>query len=192
MRIPGLGGEVLKRAGGSPVALPGNEVFTSLQTGVIDATEWVSPYNDLALGLHKAAKYYYYPGWQEPGPELETLVNKAAWDSLPPDLQAIVRTATMAMDADVPAEFTARNAIALDTLVNEHGVEVRPLPDDVLRRLQEISVEVLDELAASDPLAGRIVGSYREFANSVIKYGRISEQAYSKSRDLAGGAPAAP
>ena len=192
MRIPGLGGEVLKRAGGSPVALPGNEVFTSLQTGVIDATEWVSPYNDLALGLHKAAKYYYYPGWQEPGPELETLVNKAAWDSLPPDLQAIVRTATMAMDADVPAEFTARNAIALDTLVNEHGVEVRPLPDDVLRRLQEISVEVLDELAASDPLAGRIVNSYREFSNSVIKYGRISEQAYSKARDLAGAAPTAP
>lgn len=186
MRIPGLGGEVLRRAGGSPVALPGNEVFTSLQTGVIDATEWVSPYNDLALGLHKAAKYYYYPGWQEPGPELETLVNKDAWDSLPADLQAIVRTATLAMDAEVPAEFTARNAIALDTLVNEHGVKVLPLPDDVLRRLQELSQEVLDELAASDPLAQRIVKSYRDFSASVIRYGRISEQAYSRARDLGG------
>ena len=153
---------------------------------MIDATEWVSPYNDLALGLHKAAKYYYYPGWQEPGPELETLVNKDAWDSLPADLQAIVRTATLAMDAEVPAEFTARNAIALDTLVNEHGVKVLPLPDDVLRRLQELSQEVLDELAASDPLAQRIVKSYRDFSASVIRYGRISEQAYSRARDLGG------
>ena len=83
MRIPGLGGEVLKRAGGVPVALPGNEVFTSLQTGVIDATEWVGPYNDLALALHTAAKYYYYPGWHEPGPTLEAIINKDAWESLP-------------------------------------------------------------------------------------------------------------
>ena len=70
MRIPGLGGEVLKRAGGTPVSLPGGELFTSLQSGAIDATEWVGPYNDLAFGLYKAAKYYYYPGWHEPGTTL--------------------------------------------------------------------------------------------------------------------------
>ena len=91
MRIPGLGGEVLRRAGGTPVNLPGGEIFTALQTGAIDATEWVGPYNDLAFGLHKAAKYYYYPGWHEPGTTLEAIVNKQAFDALPKDLQSIVR-----------------------------------------------------------------------------------------------------
>ena len=79
MRIPGMGGEVLRRAGGTPVVLAGAEVFTALQTGAIDATEWVGPYNDSSYGLHKAAKYYYYPGWHEPGPGLETIVHKDAW-----------------------------------------------------------------------------------------------------------------
>ena len=84
MRIPGLGGEVFKRIGGLPVLLPGSELFTALQTGAIDASEWVAPYNDLAFGLHKAAKYYYYPGWHEPGPALELIVRKEAFESLPP------------------------------------------------------------------------------------------------------------
>ena len=83
MRIPGLGGEVLSRAGGVPVTLAGSEIFTALQTGVIDATEWVGPYNDRAFGLHKAAKYYYYPGWHEPGPSIECIINKNAYDKLP-------------------------------------------------------------------------------------------------------------
>ncbi|MDH4054975.1 MAG: TRAP transporter substrate-binding protein [Gammaproteobacteria bacterium] len=87
MRIPGLGGDVLRRAGGTPVTLPGAEIFTSLQQGAIDATEWVGPYNDVSFGLHKAARYYYYPGWQEPGPGLECIINQQAWDSLPPDLR---------------------------------------------------------------------------------------------------------
>ena len=183
MRIPGLGGEVLQRAGGVPVALPGGEVFTSLQTGVIDATEWVGPYNDLALGLHTVAKYYYYPGWHEPGPALETLINKEAWLSLPPDLQAIVEAACLTMDTLVLAEFTARNASSLQTMLNEHGVELRRLPDDVLARLKDLSAEVVDEMAGDDPLAQRIVTSYREFAASAKAYSKISEQAYINARD---------
>ena len=93
MRIPGLGGEVLRRAGGTPITLPGAEIFTSLQTGAIDATEWVGAYNDVSFGLHKAAKYYYYPGWHEPGTTLEALLNKKAFESLPADLQSIVKNA---------------------------------------------------------------------------------------------------
>ncbi len=183
MRIPGLGGEVLERAGGVPVSLPGGEVFTSLQTGLIDATEWVGPYNDLALGLHTVAKYYYYPGWHEPGPALETLINQAAWDSLPPDLQAIVEAACLAMDAEVPAEFTARNATALQTLVDEHGVELRRLPDDVLARLRELSADVVSEMAGDDELAQRIVKSYQDFATTVRAHTEISEQAYINALD---------
>ena len=182
MRIPGLGGEVLKRAGGVPVSLPGGEVFTSLQTGVIDATEWVSPYNDRALGLQTIAKYYYYPGWHEPGPALETLVNKQAWESLPADLQAILRSACDALDAEVPAEFIARNSEALQAMIREDGVELRRLPDDVLDRLRELSKEVVAEMADSDPLAKRIVESYTNFAESVMTYSEISEQAYVNAR----------
>jgi len=183
MRIPGLGGEVLERAGGVPVSLPGGEVFTALQTGAIDATEWVGPYNDLALGLHTVSRYYYYPGWHEPGPTLEAIVNKEAWDSLPVDLQAMVEAATRMVNEDMLSEFTARNNAALRTLVDEHGVELRRLPDDVIARLREISAEVVAEMAKGDPLAQRIYESYTRFAADVRSYHRISEQAYLNARE---------
>ena len=104
MRIPGLGGEVLSRAGGTPVSMPGGEIFTSLQSGAIDATEWIGPYNDLAFGLYKAAKNYYYPGWHEPGSTLETFVNKQTFESLPKDLQAIVKHACKDASMDMISE----------------------------------------------------------------------------------------
>jgi len=182
MRIPGLGGEVFERAGGVPVSLPANELFTSLQTGHIDATEWVSPFNDLALGLHTIAKYYYYPGWHEPGPTMEAIVNRKAWDSLPADLQAIVEVAAQATNDDMLAEFTARNSQALKTLVEEHDVELRRLPDDVIARLREVSLTVVAETADSDPLARRIYDSYSAFLKDVQAYHAISEQAYINAR----------
>ena len=182
MRIPGLGGEVLRRLGGTPVAMPANEIFTSLQTGAIDATEWVGPYNDLALGLYQAAKYYYYPGWHEPGPTLELIVNQEAFQSLPADLQAIVEAAARAINADMLDEFTARNNAALVQLVDEHGVELRRLPDDVLARLKEVSASVVAEFAAGDPMAQRVHASYMQFLEQVRAYHRISEQAYMDAR----------
>ena len=182
MRIPGLGGEVLKRAGGVPVALPGGEVFTALQTGVIDATEWVGPYNDLALALHTVAKYYYYPGWHEPGPTLEAIINRAAWDSLPVDLQVMIETATRATNDDMLSEFTARNNAALRTLIDEHGVELRRLPDDVIAQLKLAAHQVVAEAAAGDPLSERIYASYMAFLADVKDYHAISEQAYINAR----------
>lgn len=182
MRIPGLGGEVLSRAGGTPVVLPGGEIFTALQTGVIDATEWVGPYNDLAFSLHTAAKYYYYPGWHEPGPTLEAMVNKEAWDSLPADLQMMIEVATRAINDDMLSEFTARNNAALVTLVEEHGVQLRRLPDDVLVKLKDISKEVVAEAGLENELAGRIHKSYTNFQQDVAKYHSYSEQAYLNAR----------
>ncbi len=182
MRIPGLGGEVFERAGGTAINLPGGEIFTSLQTGVIDATEWVGPYNDLAFGLHQVAKYYYYPGWQEPGPTLETIVNKEKFDSLPPDLQAILRVASQAMNEDLLSEYTARNNAALRELVDDHGVELRKLPDDVLQELRTISEELIAEIPGDDDLAQRIFKSYKAFRDSVIAYHEISERAYINAR----------
>ena len=185
MRIPGIGGEVLSRAGGVPVVLPGGEIFTALQTGVIDATEWVGPYNDLAFSLHTAAKYYYYPGWHEPGPTLEAFVNKDAWEALPPDLQAMIEVATQAINEDMLSEFTARNNAALDTLINEHGVQLRRLPDDVIAALRASSKEVVAEIAEADPLAKRIYESYMAYLEDVRRYHSISEQAYMNLRESA-------
>ncbi len=181
MRMPGFGGEVLQRAGGVAVAMPGSEIFTALQTGAIDATEWVGPYNDLALGLQDIAKYYYYPGWHEPGPTLEALVNREAFDALPADLRAMLETAWRAVNQEVLDEFTARNARALNTLVEEHGVEVRRLPDDVLARFQALSETVVRE-AATDELSRRILDSYYTFLAEVRQYHAISEQAYLNAR----------
>ena len=183
MRIPGLAGEVFTRAGGTAKRLPGGEIFTSLQTGVIDATEWVGPYNDLSLGLHKVGKYYYYPGWHEPGPTIELLVNQKAWDNLPPDLQEIVRLAARASNQDMLDEYTALNNRALKTLVEDHGVQLRRLPDDVLAELKRLSLELLDERAAADPMVAKVYASYRQFADQVRDYHHISEQAYLEARD---------
>lgn len=182
MRIPGLGGEVFERAGGTAINLPGGEIFTSMQTGVIDATEWVGPYNDLAFGLHQVAKYYYYPGWQEAGPTLEVLVNRDAWDELPDDLKAIVEQASLAGNTDMLAEYTARNNAALQELTGNHGVELRRLPDDVLAEIKKISAVMTAELVDDDELAQRIYQSWSEYRDNVVEYHEISERAYINAR----------
>lgn len=182
MRMPGLGGEVLERVGATPVSLPGSEVFSSLQMGVIDATEWVSPFNDLALGLHEVGEYYYYPGWHEPGPTTELMVNRQAWESLPEDLQMMVETTSRMINEDALSEFTAQNARALEVLVKEHGVKLRQLPDDVMARLREASLQVVAESVQGDPLAQRIYDSYMAFLRDVKNYHAISEQAYINAR----------
>lgn len=183
MRIPGLGGEVFEQLGGSAINLPGGEIYTSMQTGVIDATEWVGPYNDLAFGLHQVAKYYYYPGWQEPGPNLEFIVHKKAWEDLPPDLQAIVENAALAVNGDLISEYTARNNAALRELVDEHDVELRKLPDDVLAEIQKISHQKSRELSEeNDELTRRIYESFKAYEKDVIAYHEISERAYINAR----------
>ena len=178
MRIPGLGGEVLKRAGGTPVNLPGGELFTSLKTGAIDATEWVGPYNDLAFGLHKAAKYYYYPGWHEPGTTLEAIINKEAFEALPKDLQSIVENCCKTVNQNMSLEYTAKNNAALDTLVNKHNVDLRRLPDDVLLKLKTLSEDVVSELAGKNKAAQKIYDSYSKFYKQVSAWHEISEKIY--------------
>lgn len=177
MRIPGMGGEILKRAGATPQAIPGAEIYTSLQSGVIDATEWVGPYNDLAFGLNEVGQYYYYPGWQEPSAALECCVNKEAYESLPEDLQRIVAIACQAGDLDMQADFTANNHKALAQL-REQGLDMRPFPDDVLNRLADIAEEVVAEVADNDELSNRIYQSYMAFQESVRGYHKASEHSY--------------
>ena len=184
MRIPGLGGEVLRRAGGTPVSLPGGEIFTSLKSGAIDASEWVGPYNDLAFGLHKAAKYYYYPGWHEPGTTLECFINQKAYEALPKDLQSIVTQACRVANQDMLAEYTARNNTALATLTDKHKVQLKRLPDDVLKKLKQLSDEVIAEVAAKDALSKKVFQSFIQFREQVVAWHDVSERAYLNARKM--------
>jgi TRAP-type mannitol/chloroaromatic compound transport system substrate-binding protein len=191
MRIPGLAGDVFAEAGGTAVRIPGGELYTSLQTGVIDAAEWVGPYNDLALGLYEVARYYYYPGWHEPGSMLEFIINKHSFEALPADLQAIVTYAARAANQDMLDEFTARNNAALEDLVRNHGVQLRRLPDDVLLALYRGTEKVMQQLVTGDPMAARVYQSYQKFYEGVRAYHHISEQAYINARDVVLDAPPA-
>ena len=183
MRIPGLAGEVFTASGGTSVRLAGGEIYTSMQTGVIDAVEWVGPYNDRTLGLMEVAEYYYYPGWHEPGAMLEFTVNQEAFDRLPADLQAIVEGAARATNQDMLDEFTARNNSSLTSLLGEYETKLRPLPDDVMDILHSNAVIALNKLKEDDPMAAKISASYEDFLDGVRTYHEISERAYLNARD---------
>jgi len=178
MRIPGLGGEVLRRAGGTPVNLPGGELFTALKTGTIDATEWVSPYNDLAFGLHKAAKYYYYPGWHEPGTTLECFINKKVFSQLPSDLQYIVIGSAKIANIDMLCDFISKNNDALEILKNKHKVDIRPYPEEVIDELYEISKNVVRELSVKSDFAKEVYDSYISFKDKTKNWNDISIKPY--------------
>jgi len=182
MRIPGLGGEVLKEVGGLPVTLTGGEIFTSLQTGAIDATEWVGPYNDLSFGLHRAAEYYYHSGWHEPGTTLEFLVNAEAYQALPTDLQKIIEVATRAVNQDMLDEYTARNPTAMKQLIEEHGIQVKPLPKDVMAALKQASAIVIDRQRNENEEFDRIYQAYDAFYQNISEYHKLADQTYYENR----------
>jgi TRAP-type mannitol/chloroaromatic compound transport system substrate-binding protein len=182
MRIPGLAGEVWQRLGGTPVTLPGGELFTALQTGAIDASEWVGPFNDLAFGFHKVAKYYYYPGWHEPSATLELVVNKSAYDKLPVAFQEAISLAARAANQDMHDEYTARNAQALKELVSQHGVKVLKLPDSVLKALYGTSLQVIETLIEKDAGAQKVYESYQTYQQQSMDYTALSELAYLEAR----------
>lgn len=174
MRIPGLGGKVLERAGGSPVLFSGGDLFVVLERKNIDAAEWVGPYHDMRLGLDQAAQYYYYPGWQEPGTAFELIINKQAWDSLPADLQRLIETTAAATDIKVLSRFEAANAETLARLRAEGKVELVPFPDEVLRALEEMTAQTLTEIVAADPVAAKVYARYHAFQQSLEDWREIT------------------
>jgi TRAP-type mannitol/chloroaromatic compound transport system substrate-binding protein len=178
MRIPGLGGKVIAKAGGTVVLLPGGEIFTSLERGVIDATEWVGPMHDLRMGFYKAADYYYYPGWHEPGTCLEVIFNKKAYESLPRELQAIVDAVAMETNLWSLSEFEAGNGAALQTLISEHNVNLVRFPEPVLNDLRTLAKETLEEEADKDPASRKVHEAFKKFKERVGVWGSVSERAY--------------
>jgi TRAP-type mannitol/chloroaromatic compound transport system substrate-binding protein len=182
MRIPGIAGEVFSLAGGAAVTIPGGELYTSMQTGVIDATEWVAPYNDMAFGLPEVGEFYYYPGWHEPGSALELIINKETWDSLPAPLQKIIETAARATNQNTLDEFTARNASALVNMKERFDVVPRPLPVEVIKEFHTLATGYYEKLSASDPVFARVYSSYSAFQKEVEAWHVVSEEAYYDAR----------
>lgn len=178
MRIPGLGGKVIALAGGAAILSAGGEIYTNLERGVIDATEWVGPYHDFLMGFYKIARYYYYPGWHEPGTVLELIINRRAWDKLPRDLQEVLRTAAYRSNLWMLSEFEAKNNTYLNRLVQRHRVGLRRFPEDVLQAFRRLTREVLEDLTKKDPASRKIYASYQAFHKQVGQWARISEQAY--------------
>lgn len=178
MRIPGLAGKALEKAGGAAVNVAPGEIFTNLERGVIDATEWVGPYHDYKLGLHKAAKYYYTPGWHEAGTQLEFIANKDAWNKLPSDLKEILYTGTMRVQAWMLAEFDAQNGLYLEKLINEENVQVKELPISVLKALKGHSQDAIQTLVGSDPQCQKVYASYLKFMNRNNAWSKVTEKAY--------------
>ncbi len=178
MRIPGLAGKVLKKAGGTAVLVPGSEIYIGLERGVIDATEWIGPYHDYKMGFYKVAKYYYTPGWHEPGAQLEFFMNKKKHDSLPKDIQAAIMSVSLRVQSWVLAEFDAQNGIYLEKLIKEEGVQLRKFPTEVLSQLRSHTKDALSDLAASDPMSKKVYESYEGFMKRLGKWSELTEKAY--------------
>lgn len=184
MRIPGLGGEVVGAAGGEVVTLPGAAIPGALESGALDAAEWVGPYSDLAFGLYRSARYYYYPGWHEPGSTLDCFINLAAWEKLSPDLKAIVEQACCAVNQMVLSEFTARNGSALRILLDDHKVQLQRFPDAVLQELGKLSGEVLADLSSKDALSRSVMNSLLKFRAEQMAWTALGEQPFLQARSL--------
>ena len=183
-RIAGLGGDVFKKLGVVVTLTPPGEIFAAMQSGAVDAAEWVGPWNDLAFGLHRIAKFYYQPAFHEPGPALEIAVNKAKFQALPDDLQAIVRYAAAATAQDTTTDFTYHNIQAFRPLIDDYGIELRTFSDDIVKRLGSITMEVIGEIGQSDALTQKIHASFTDFARKAADYQGAFEETMLRQRRL--------
>jgi len=181
MRIgTGQGGKVYAKAGGTAVLTPGADIYAALERGVIDACEWIGPHEDMKLGLHNTARYYYYPGWHEPGNTTEFGFNKKAYEALPVDLRRTLDHAAAAVQVYGLTDYHAKNAIALERLKKEFKgkVEVLPLPTPVLRDLKKLSAEVVKEESEKTPMARKVHASFTKFQALVGPWDHVAEGAY--------------
>jgi TRAP-type mannitol/chloroaromatic compound transport system substrate-binding protein len=183
MRIPGQGGDVLRALGGSAKALPGGEIYQALQTGNIDATEWVGPWNDYSLGFYREAPYYYGPGFHEPGASLAVGVNLKVWESMTPGEQALIKAACQSVNHLSLGEFTYQNAVYLNILKDDHGVQLRSFPDDVVKAMAEAAADVR-AASGRDGIEKRIYESFEAGLKTMREWAAVSDGPYYAAREL--------
>jgi TRAP-type mannitol/chloroaromatic compound transport system substrate-binding protein len=177
MRIPGLGGQVMAKLGVTVQTLPGGEIFQALQTGAIDAAEWVGPYDDEKLGLNKVAKFYYYPGWWEPGPTLEVQVNLDEWKKLPPQYQAALETAAFQSNTTMLARYDVRNNESLEKLLKT-GTQLRAYSQEILEAAEKASFALYDEFAAKDADFKAVYEQWKPFRDRMYAWNNLNEGSF--------------
>jgi TRAP-type mannitol/chloroaromatic compound transport system substrate-binding protein len=177
MRIPGLGGEVMGKLGVNVQVIPGGEVFLALDRGAIDAAEWVGPYDDEKLGLHKAAPFYYYPGWWEPGPTLDVLVNKSAWEKLPTEYQNMFMSAAKEANLNMLSQYNYLNQKSLTNLLSG-GTKLVAYPEDIITEAKKISLDIYETNASKDSSFNEVYQPWKSFKDSIIKWNSINELSY--------------
>jgi len=182
MRIPGLGGEVLRHLGVAVINLPVGEIYPSLQSGAIDATEWVGPWHDLAFGFYKITKNYYYPGFHEPGTVASVGVNKKLFDSLTADQKRLIQVVCQAEAQTQGAEFNARNLAALNVLINKHGVKLLRYNDQLLAKIGKISEEVVAGVGSTDAMTKKVYASFINYRKQAAAWADIGERAFMNAR----------
>lgn len=184
-RMPGLGGEVLRRLGAIVVNMPGSNIVASLKSGAIEGSEWVGPWPDLAMGLHKVATHYYYPGFHEPGTGITLGINKRVWESFDPSIQRVIEDASAAEYTRSLAEFNVNNALSLQKLRGEGTIKVVKFGDSMLKELYRVSKDVVAEAGVADEHSKKVYASYQQFLSSIIDWSDIAEGAILSSRRLA-------
>ena len=186
-RMPELGAEVLRRMGATVVTTPPGDIVNALKSGAIDASEWIGPWMDIALGLDKAADYYYYPGFHEPGTNFTLGINKTLWDELQASEHAVIEAAAQGEVTRSLAQFNAENVKALKALRADGRVKLLRFSDELIRTFGKLSKEVLADTAAKDPLTRKVYDSYMAFLAGVMDWGELSETGYRDTRRLALG-----
>jgi TRAP-type mannitol/chloroaromatic compound transport system substrate-binding protein len=184
-RMPGLGAQLLRRLGAIVVTLPGGEIAPALKSGAIDASEWANPWLDMAMDLHKAARYYYYPGFHEPGTGIAIGINKNVWESFGVDDRQVIEVVAASEYARLLAEFDANNARSLRNLRDEGAVKILKFDDSVLRAFLSASEDVVAEAGSGDELSKKIYRSYEQFRASIMDWSDIAEGAFLNARRLA-------
>ena len=184
-RIAGLAGRVLSKLGVVPQQISGGDIYPALEKGTIDAAEWVGPYDDEKLGFYKIAKYYYYPGWWEGGPELDLYVNLKQWEALPTEYKSILEGACAEANIDMLAKYDALNPAALKRLVG-NGVQLRPFSKDIMNACFKATEEVYAEESAKNPKFKKIYDAWKIFRDDQILWFRVTEQNFDNYMATAG------
>lgn len=178
MRIPGLGGQVMTELGATVQVIPGGEIFQALQTGAIDATEWVGPYDDSTLGFQDVADFYYHPGWWEPGPSLEVQIPLDKWNELPDVYQEIIKTAAYEANTNMMATYDALNPPALQEILNNSDVTVLPFPDDFMDAAATAANDINQQNASENSAFADILSEWESFRDGIQQWHGLAETSY--------------